>query len=37
MAVHNTLSQPISGDHPGTALRTHPDVTIYLDAESDPR
>lgn len=37
MAVYNTLSQPVSGDHPGTALRTHPNVTIYLDAESDPR
>lgn len=36
-AVADTLNQPISGDHPGTALRTHPCVTIYVDAESDPR
>lgn len=36
-AVDNTLRQPISGEHPGTALRTHPNVTIYLDTESDPR
>ncbi|NEE00416.1 6-phosphogluconolactonase [Phytoactinopolyspora halotolerans] len=36
-AVANTLNQPISGDHPGTALRTHPRVTMFLDTESDPR
>ncbi|NED96643.1 glucosamine-6-phosphate deaminase [Phytoactinopolyspora alkaliphila] len=36
-AVADSLSQPISGDHPGTALRTHPRVTMFLDAESDPR
>lgn len=36
-AVIETLDLPISGDHPGTALRTHPRVALYLDAESDPR
>lgn len=36
-AVADTLALPISGDHPGTALRTHPNVTLYLDAGSDPR
>ncbi|WP_129665574.1 6-phosphogluconolactonase [Phytoactinopolyspora endophytica] len=36
-AVANALNQPISGDHPGTALRTHPRVTMFLDAGSDPR
>ncbi|TDW19511.1 6-phosphogluconolactonase [Kribbella kalugense] len=36
-AVHDTLTQPISPDFPGTALRTHPDVKLYLDTESaDP-
>ncbi|MGW5195088.1 6-phosphogluconolactonase [Kribbella sp. NPDC004138] len=33
-AVHDTLTQPIGPDHPGTALRTHPDVQLYLDSES---
>jgi glucosamine-6-phosphate deaminase len=33
-AVHDTLTQPIGPDHPGTALRTHPDVQLFLDAES---
>lgn len=36
-AVADTLAVPISGDYPGTALRTHPHVTLYLDAGSDPR
>lgn len=36
-AVADTLYQPIGGEHPGTALRLHPNVTLYLDAESDPR
>ncbi|WP_394618719.1 6-phosphogluconolactonase [Lentzea sp. JNUCC 0626] len=36
-AVRQTLTEPIGPMHPGTALRTHPDVTLYLDAESDPR
>lgn len=36
-AVADTLTLPIGGDHPGTALRTHPHVTLYLDAGSDPR
>ena len=36
-AVHDTLTQPIGPDYPGTALRTHPDVQLFLDAESaDP-
>ncbi|MGZ0151829.1 6-phosphogluconolactonase [Kribbella sp. WER1] len=35
-AVHDTLTQPIGPDHPGTALRTHPDVHLFLDALSDP-
>lgn len=36
-AVFDTLNQPVSGQHPGTALRTHPNVALYLDAEADPR
>lgn len=36
-AVHDTVHQPISGAHPGTALRTHPDVHLFVDAEADPR
>jgi glucosamine-6-phosphate deaminase len=36
-AVAQTLGEPVGPMHPGTALRTHPDVTLYLDAESDPR
>jgi glucosamine-6-phosphate deaminase len=36
-AVHDTLTQPISPEFPGTALRTHPNVQLYLDTESaDP-
>ncbi len=36
-AVAQTLREPIGPMHPGTALRTHPDVTLYVDAEADPR
>lgn len=36
-AVADTLNQPISGDHPGTALRLHNNSHLYLDTESDPR
>jgi glucosamine-6-phosphate deaminase len=37
MAVAKTLDMPISGLHPGTALRTHANAHLYLDKESDPR
>ncbi|WP_371404258.1 6-phosphogluconolactonase [Kribbella sp. NBC_00662] len=33
-AVHDTLTQPISPDYPGTALRTHAAVQLFLDTES---
>ena len=33
-AVRDTLTRPIGPDHPGTALRTHPRVLLFLDAES---
>jgi glucosamine-6-phosphate deaminase len=36
-AVADTLGQPISGVHPGTALRLHANSHLYLDKESDPR
>lgn len=36
-AVAQTLHEPIGPMHPGTALRTHPDSTLYIDAEADPR
>ncbi|WP_344144013.1 6-phosphogluconolactonase [Kribbella yunnanensis] len=36
-AVQDTLTRPIGPDHPGTALRTHPRVRLFLDVESDPR
>jgi glucosamine-6-phosphate deaminase len=36
-AVRATLTAVIGPDHPGTALRTHPDVTLFLDEESAPR
>ncbi|WP_114854376.1 6-phosphogluconolactonase [Brachybacterium sp. YJGR34] len=36
-AVHDAVNQPISGAHPGTALRTHPDAHLFVDAEADPR
>ncbi len=32
--VRRALSEPISTDCPATILRTHPDVTLYLDLES---
>lgn len=35
-AVDRALHAPISAADPATALRTHPDVTLYLDAEADP-
>ncbi|MBE1876576.1 6-phosphogluconolactonase [Myceligenerans pegani] len=35
-AVADTLGSEIHGDRPGTALRTHPRVAIYLDTESAP-
>lgn len=35
-AVENALTAPLSPAHPATALRTHPDVTLYLDGESAP-
>ncbi|MBT2567870.1 6-phosphogluconolactonase [Arthrobacter sp. ISL-85] len=36
-AVEDTLRMPITGEHPGTILRTHPEASLYLDGESDPR
>jgi glucosamine-6-phosphate deaminase len=33
-AVRRTLHDPISGAVPATALRTHPDWTLYLDRDS---
>lgn len=36
-AVAHTLGMPITGEHPGTILRTHPQASLYLDGESDPR
>ena len=36
-AVDRALHAPVSAADPATALRTHPDVTIYVDAEADPR
>ncbi|MGB7546586.1 MAG: glucosamine-6-phosphate deaminase [Terracidiphilus sp.] len=33
-AVRRTLEEPIATDCPSTILRTHSDVTIYLDVES---
>ena len=33
-AVRRTLEDPISTDCPSTILRTHPDVTVYLDPDS---
>jgi glucosamine-6-phosphate deaminase len=32
--VRRTLEEPMTTDCPSTFLRTHPDVTIYLDADS---
>ena len=36
-AVRATLTAAIGPNHPGTALRTHPDVTLFLDDDSAPR
>lgn len=36
-AVAQALGEPIGPMHPGTALRTHSDATLYVDAEADPR
>jgi glucosamine-6-phosphate deaminase len=36
-AVRAALTAPLGPDHPGTALRTHPDVALFLDEESAPR
>ncbi|MHA6624911.1 6-phosphogluconolactonase [Pseudonocardia sichuanensis] len=36
-AVERALHAPVSAADPATALRTHPAVTLYLDAEADPR
>jgi glucosamine-6-phosphate deaminase len=33
-SVRRTLEEPISTACPATILRTHPDVTLYLDSES---
>ena len=35
-AVVNALTAPVSEEHPATALRTHPDVTLYVDAAAAP-
>jgi glucosamine-6-phosphate deaminase len=35
-AVHDSLNRPLSPAYPGTALRTHPRVRLFLDAESAP-
>jgi len=35
-AVHGALTAPVSEANPATALRTHPDCTLYLDAEAAP-
>jgi glucosamine-6-phosphate deaminase len=35
-AIRKTLSGPIATDCPASILRTHPNCTLYLDAESDP-
>ena len=36
-AVQRALHAPISAADPATALRTHPDCTLYVDAEAVPR
>ena len=36
-AVADTLARPSGPVHPGTALRTHPRVRLFLDTEADPR
>lgn len=35
-AVRAALHGPITPDCPGSILRTHPNCTLYLDADSDP-
>ena len=35
-AVADTLERPVDGAHPGTALRTHPDAHLYVDAAALP-
>ena len=35
-AVRASLRGPVSGDCPASALRTHPDCTLYLEPASDP-
>lgn len=35
-AVDRALHAPVSAADPATALRTHPDVTLYLDSASEP-
>jgi glucosamine-6-phosphate deaminase len=35
-AIRSTLTGPISTACPASILRTHPNCTLYLDAESDP-
>jgi glucosamine-6-phosphate deaminase len=37
VAVRATLEQPISPDVPASAMRAHPNVTMYLDAASAAR
>ena len=36
-AVHETLTATIGPAHPGTALRLHPDVALFLDTQSAPQ
>lgn len=36
-AVAQAIGEPVGPMYPGTALRTHPDATLYVDAEADPR
>ncbi len=36
-AVHRTLKDPIGEACPATALRRHPDCTLYVDADSLPQ
>jgi glucosamine-6-phosphate deaminase len=36
-AVHHALIGPIAPDCPASILRTHPNATLYLDAESAAR
>ena len=35
-AVRRALHDPVDAACPATALRTHPDCTLYLDRRSDP-